>query len=456
MHMPAPPTGVEPAHRSAEEPAGRSIWTSVLLLGALVLACWAWPALNRRGLYGHGLITLIHVYTGIFAVLAWLASLAVAVTPPPYRRRLTVRLLAILAALVVAVPLGDLASTLWSVRVRHFWYYSMSFVRSQNTPDPELIWKRTPGLTWRGRKTPACDEVVYRTDENGFRNPPGLRQADIVFLGDSVTEAGELDEGSTFACKTGAALGMKAANLGTSGYGPQQELAVLMRYGLLYKPRLVVWQVTEWNDLIDAQAYRMRHLPAARTLPPWDILYARHSPVMRFVSAFLPPRRPDAVAFQRSDGKIENQMFWPYKPHPHWQLPVGFEETKQAIKTAFETCQARGIDFVVLYVPSHAKVLLPYLRFKSEAQRDRYCPGGVADVEDDLAHAMSEFCGRLACPMIDMAPLLRRRATVDNRNLYVRNDPHLGIDGHDEVHKALAQFVESRTEHATGVANLRP
>ena len=456
MHMPAPPSEAGQTRRVVGGSSTRSAWRPVLLLGTVVLACWAVPALRGHGPYGCGLFKLIHVYTGIFAALAWLASLAVALSPARYRRALAVRLMAVLGALLVTVPLGDLASTLWSVRVGHFWYYSMCFARGQNTPDPELIWKRTPGLTWRGRKTPYCDKVVYQTDENGFRNPAGVQRADIVILGDSVTEAGEVDESLTFVRKTGAALGLKAINLGTSGYGPQQELAVLRRYGLVYNPRLVVWQVTEWNDLIDAQAYRMRHEPAARTLPPWEKLYERHSPVMRLVSAVLPGRGPNTVEFRGSDGRVEKQMFWPYQPDPHRQLPEGFAETKQAIATAFETCRARGIDFVVLYVPSHVHVLLPYLRFKSEAQRDRFCPGGVADSQGDLSHAMAEFCGRLGCPMIDMGPPLRRRAAIDNRCVYVRNDPHLGVDGHDEVRSALVRFVGSRRELAAGVVARQP
>ncbi len=371
MNGPASPQESERDLRPSAGPRAGGAWRAVVLLGAVVFACWAWPALRGHGPYGRGLFRLVSIYAGIFAALTWPASLAVALAPGRYRRPLALRLMAVLVALFVAVPLGDLALTLWSVRAGHLWYHSMSFARVENTPDPELIWKRRPGLSWRGRKTPFCDEVVYRTDENGFRNPPGIGRADIVFLGDSVTEAGELDEDSTFVRGTASALGLVAVNLGTSGYGPQQELAVLRRYGLAYRPRLVVWQMTEWNDVIDAQAYRLRDEPAARALPPWDSLYARHSPVMRLVSAVLPGRLPSAVEFRGSDGRVEAQMFWPYRPDPHRQLPEAFAETRLAIRTAFEACRAQGIDFVVLYVPSHMRVLLPYLRFKERSPAPR-------------------------------------------------------------------------------------
>ena len=435
--------------------AGRD-WRAVALFGAVVVACWVVPALRGQGPYGRGVFKILLVYAGIFAVPAWLASLAVALAPARYRRPLALRLMAVLFAIVVAVPMGDLALTVWSVRVGNFWYHTMSLPRAENMPDRELVWKRKPNLSWRGRKTPFCDEVVYRSDENGFRNPPGVDRADIVFLGDSVTEAGELDEDSTFVRRTAESLGLEAVNLGTSGYGPQQELVVLRRYGLAYRPRLVVWQLTEWNDVIDAQAYRLRDAPAARALPDWESLYARHSPVMRLVSAVLPGRMPSTVEFRRSDGRVERQMFWPYRPDPHRQMPEAFAETQQAIRSAFETCRAQGIDVVVLYVPSHVRILFPYLRFKNETQRNRLCPAGPADSEGDLAHAIREFCGGMGCPMIDMGPPLRDRAAVDNRRVYVPNDPHLGIDGHDEVRKALVRFVESRQAPAAEVATRRP
>lgn len=438
------PASAEQTGRTIRSFSSRRARRLIVALGAICLVCWLLPALTGHGPYGRGVVKLLHIHVGIFAALAWPASLAVALAPAGYRRPLALRLSAVLVALFVAIPLCDLATTLWSVRFGHFWYFSMCFSRSVNAPDDELIWKRKPGLVWHGRKTPYCDEVHYRTDENGFRNPQGMRRADIVVIGDSVTEAGELEESSTFVPKTGAALGLQAINLGTSGYGPQQELAVLKRYGLAYKPRLVVWQFTEWNDVNDAQAYRYRHHPLARTLPSWETLYDRHSPIMRLVSAILPGGMPNGLDFRRSDGRVEKRMFWTYKPQPHRLLPEGFAETRRAIASAWEICRGRNVEFAVLYVPSHVRVLLPYLRFKNRAERDRFCPEGIADREDDLAHALTDFCGGLGCPIIDMTPFLRARAQIDNRRVYVPNDPHLDVDGHDEVAKALVRFVQSQ------------
>ncbi len=46
--------------------------------------------------------------------------------------------------------------------------------------------------------------------------------------------------------------------------------------------------------------------------------------------------------------------------------------------------------------------------------------------------------------MIDLSPPLRRRAAVDNRHIYVRNDPHLDVDGHDEAARELVRCLRSQ------------
>lgn len=441
MNPPSPTTTSSPVAKRA--PDARGFWRLDLFLGCAAAACWGVPLLRGHGPYGHGILKFVYVYAVLLLPIYWVASLAVAFARPSIRRPLTIRLLAILTGVTFALPVIDVGATIYSVCRGQIWYHGMCYARSQNTADPELVWHRKPNLNWRGRKTPDCAEVLYRSDENGFRNPAGIKQADIVFIGDSVTEAGEVAEEATFVHKVGEGLGVVTVNLGTSGYGPQQELAVLRRYGLAYNPRLVIWQVTEWNDVLDAQMYLDRLEPRAQALPSWSTLYARHSPVMQLVSSLLPGRRPNLVAFRRSDGRVQPQMFWPYQPCPHQQFPQAFDAMTQAIRAAHDMCRSRGIEFLVLYVPSHVRVLLPYLEFKTPAERERFCPGGIPDREDDLAHAMNRFCAQLGCPMIDMAAPLRECAARDNRRICVDNDPHLGVDGHDEVQKVVGRLIES-------------
>jgi hypothetical protein len=352
---------------------------------------------------------------------------------------------------VAGFALFDLVAVVWTVRFREIWYFSQHYAKWANVADPELVWKHRPGLVWHGRKTPYCEPVDFRTDDNGFRNPRGISEADIVFIGDSVTEAGEVPEARTFVSETGKATGAQVLNLGVSGYGPQQELAVLKRYGLPRNPRLVVWQFTEWNDVIDAQTYAIRNDPSVPSGLTLKALYQGSSPLARLVRTVLPPRLPNTVAFLGSDGRTDRQAFWPYRHDHHKAHPRGFTETRKAIAEAHALCRERGVGFVVLYVPSHVRVLWPALSFKNLAQRDRFCQGGRLDRDDDLGHAVAALCHGLGCPIIDLTPALRRRAAADNRQVYVANDPHLGPSGHDEARRVLVTWLASQGWPGTAV-----
>lgn len=71
-------------------------------------------------------------------------------------------------------------------------------------------------------------------------------------------------------------------------------------------------------------------------------------------------------------------------------------------------------------------------------------------------HALASFCDRLGGPPIDATPGLRRRASVDNRRLDVPNDPHLGVDGHDEGRRAPVQFLSTLPRPPAAIASRRP
>ena len=116
--------------------------------------------------------------------------------------------------------------------------------------------------------------VTYNVDvayhRNGFRNDEDLTRADIVAIGDSFVEGAETPRSLTVVGELGRRLGVTVANLGQSGYGPQQELVVLRRYGLPLAPKNVVWFLFGGNDLSDVSAYEWRrdHLEEFQRLRP--------------------------------------------------------------------------------------------------------------------------------------------------------------------------------------------
>jgi len=95
--------------------------------------------------------------------------------------------------------------------------------------------------------------VTYLSDEHGFNNPPGLWGAeptDLLVLGDSFVQGYAIEREDSFVSLV-RHLYPSCLNLGTSGSGPLVQLAALVEYASVRRPRTVVWCYFEGNDLDD-------------------------------------------------------------------------------------------------------------------------------------------------------------------------------------------------------------
>jgi len=424
----------------------RPKWVLLVLLGAAFIYLWVLPIFQPQGYYLWGHYQLRNIYLGIPVGLATLSVVIVTLSPARHRRRLTLRLTTLSLTIVVLVFGIDMVYTLGYLgawRPNPYLDSELSYVpRAFNIHDDELGWRRKPRISWSGD----CDGryVYYRTDENGFRNPLGVRSADVVFIGDSFTEAAQVNVEDTFAHLVGVSSGLRVVNLGRSAYGPQQELMVLQKYGLSYNPRIVVWQITEKNDLIDAEFFKGWKNASAR---PLKDRYLSHSLLNGLLSRtiFYEPELEDPPAklhYQNGETRAL-RLYTKYIPDQLAQQAVGFEETKQAIEAGYRLCQARGIQLIVVFVPVAVRVWAPYLTFDRAGDRERHLPGGLVEDERDFGSQLGKFCEQLGCSYVDAYKALRDRAAVNNRYIYIPIDEHLDVEGHkavaEEVSKQIAR-----------------
>jgi len=100
-----------------------------------------------------------------------------------------------------------------------------------------------------------CNEtgewVFYNSDEFGFNNPIGsfdIENIQIVGIGDSFTNAYCISERMDFISLIKNEY-PNTINLGMTGTGPLHQLAILKEYAAFLKPKILLWNFFEGNDL---------------------------------------------------------------------------------------------------------------------------------------------------------------------------------------------------------------
>ncbi|HYE65988.1 MAG TPA: hypothetical protein VD966_10415 [Pyrinomonadaceae bacterium] len=425
-------------------------WLSFMLLAAAFAYIWVLPLIRPRGSYLWGHYQLRDIYAGIPVGVAMLCAVIIMAAPARYRRALALRLVVLSFTVVALIFAIDAGYTLGYLEA---WRVNPSFDlgglnRKYNLHDAELGFIRKPEFVWsKPRDKDTGRPVYFRTDENGFRNPLGLRQADIAFIGDSFTEAASIAEEETYAQLIGAGSGLRVVNLGMGAYGPQQELIVLKRYGLKYNPRVVVWQIFEGNDLGNAQSFAKYKENPKREYKSLIERYISSSLITEFLTPTLPPG-PEAstvpAKFRFTDGEVRPiYVKYPYGELPA-KKPLGFEETKRVVEEGYRLCQSRGIQLVVVFVPTMIRVMAPYVTFDRAADHDKFLPGDVTQDPQDFGSQLGEFCKQIGCPYLDTYEALRERAKVNNRQIYIPNDEHLDVEGHRVVAEEVLKWMRSQ------------
>lgn len=424
-------------------------WRSSLLAVLLAGACiyfWIVPLFRPRGEFLWGHYRLKDIYIGIPILLVTLSVIFVLAVPARHRRSVSLRLATLTLAILSALAVCDAAYAFGVMRVgrANFWLDQAHIPRRYSAPDNELGFVRKPGVSWRGYIREVNRVVDYRTDENGFRNQPGLRQADIVFIGDSFTESASVDEQQTFVRRVAQATGLTTVNLGRGAYGPQQELIVLKRYGLAYRPRVVVWQLFEGNDLTDAEQFAEWKSNPQQVNTSLRDRYFNNSLLHEWLTNTRAGSRGPVVTLRYPDGTVRRMNLRNrYDPQQPSTLHVGINETLSAIEEGHRLCQAQGIQLLLVNIPTLVRVRAPYITFDRLEDQGEYLRARH-DEEKDFSGTINEFCARIGCTFVDSFEALRRAADLGNRNLYIPNDEHLDVGGHEVLAKTVVDWLRPK------------
>ncbi len=335
-------------------------------------------------------------------------------------------------------------------------------------PDPELLFKPAPyravkmefsrGNLGQVLCLPShpAEPFEVKYDKNGFRNDEDFTSADIAVIGDSYVESPMLP-GSMLATTRLAKLTQKTvANLGQSGYGPQQELAVLKRYALPLHPKSVVWVFYEGNDLWDAERYpdRISRLKSNWDAVDavWDRSFTRNS--LSWLTGVIRGCSPVEAAKDLITRAVvvgpEQRKHLVYLKGRSRSVGLTKQEldalrtSVSAIEEAYRLVQDDGGRVLVVFAPTAFRVYHDIADFKGAGEDiPRW---DLNDLPDRLRRMISEISPDI--DYLDLTPALKS-AAKHNTLVFLSDDTHWSSEGHRVVSEALAEaFTRGSTVYA--------
>lgn len=336
---------------------------------------------------------------------------------------------------------------------------------------------------------PGEDQLLTRasftTDELGYRNTsPLLAEYPIVVSGDSFTSHSV--EPSPWASRLAEDLQTPVLNLGLQGYGPQNEVEAILRYGLPRKPRHVIVAYYEGNDLLDAEGYEDRRLSGLgwresihSRIPVLEQQLCIHlaSYVLRkaigekddapgtAVPVAGEPPYPFEANFEGKTvelGFADTYLSLLALPRDEVKKLRGYDLTRQAYRRLAEACSAQGAHLTVLYVPTKEHVYIPLLpgdlvaRKLGKAVAPALSPEGdflfergetsplqarqLLENLDAQRQVMLEAFAELKLDVIDLTPELQVEARK-GEPIYWSLDNHWRPAGHAAAARALGRHL---------------
>jgi len=430
----------------------------IVVLGALA-AFWVYGVLN--GNEPNGIFGIFSGYAFVYYVVVSASIVAigsvVGVKDRTVRRRRKFKAVAAAGSVMLLLVLLELPAMLDIVDYRIVFSNdpaSSSYYNPRFRIDRTLIIRRHPHDTYRGRvagdlvhrlniDTDRRYDVLVRWDQNGFRNASDMTQAEIVVIGDSFVEAAMAPFEQIASSVLAGELDLSVMNLGTGGYGPQEELAILERFGLPARPRIVIWVFYEGNDLMNYHQYRF-------VMADWDGWVSKHRsyPARSFLPNALeatarvtrPENTDRSLAISRAGvlkppSRMQGQtMYFGYQCPPLTRADrsalLGFAHILRKAKRA---CDAQDAKLLLTFAPNKWRVHL-----------DSITPGPNSELSQWTINDLPDRLGGIAriegVDFLDLTPPLRA-ASASGHVTYYLDDAHWNATGNRSAAIAIADVL---------------
>ncbi len=326
----------------------------------------------------------------------------------------------------------------------------------RNVLDMELLFRRAPHTHVQGKAdggdfgfmfhTEDSEELIFdaKFDKTGFRNPESMSQADLVFVGDSFTEALPVPYEDLVSSKLGAVYGVQAANYGMMTYGPYQERVTFTRYGLPLKPKVLVWLFFEGNDLGDVRYWEWATKDLVGLREDYHGLihrsFSMNAPriLYHMLRSFKPSGYERSGLTAAADGSKE-RIYFLHNPKPVDQkIEKALGTTKTILTDVYEICKKNDIRLVVGFIPTKYRVYHDITTFDEGAVPPTWPLTEIPDRIEKIVRGISDDV-----IWVNLLEPLRKSA-AEGKRPYYRVDSHWNPVGHvvatEALHKAIGSL----------------
>ena len=341
-----------------------------------------------------------------------------------------------------------------------------TFYRIPTTPFGEAYYRRPGSTSWTGKVVtsqmqrigydakwfPQEQEITLQYDKDGFRNPVGLEDWEIVVMGDSFTELGNLKYDDLVSTRLGSLVNRPVKNLGISHTGVLNQTACLEHFGTSKSTKHVVWAFFEGNDLQDMvlESQRLSRIETG-TSEHVDLLANRKTQSsltgairnMLFAPSRLDIYGPAVNAtLRRSGDSVRFKL--DYTPVGSKMLgPIG-DQLSMAIANLAALCRQRDIKLWCVYMPTKRRVFHA-LGYQVDIDANLYLRQPWQP--SDLPQWLELQCRQQQIEFVDATPSLIELNKSDEFSHNLVFDTHLSVAGARVVAELLAAkmgpFIES-------------
>lgn len=309
------------------------------------------------------------------------------------------------------------------------------------------------------RLTLLCAEgaefTSYQSDEHGFNNPLGIWTADeieILALGDSYTSGHCVPPEKNLLAdlrKTYA----KTINLGMGGNGPFRQLAGLIEYGKIVKPKITLWVFYD-NDIENiTRESENPKLSAYLNSNPIQGLFHRQKDIDAFLMSIL--KREASTQSpknnqRRMDGTIDILLLRNLRQKIGLSVFVTIKPRKPARNNLkiFRTVMEKAKSIVSEWDGRLYFVHLPgWLRFCQPGLFTRNCPKDLKSIQQVHKDGVETIVRDLDIPFLDGSLVLEKLPNPEKAFWYAGS--HYSLLGYETMSKAIVNFIVERSRLST-------